>query len=1051
MLKNLARFAISFSIVFAAYWAYAMLAVPTIEPELRRELQKPDLESGIQGVETESYRDLFPAGSWELDTDTVKVIKTHQGRLLFQDEKFGDDGEIILTPITLIAEPTKAAEDGAEKQTRAIVMQAPEAVLKFAGKFNPLMGSVAPLEAGVLKGDITIRSPAPTVEDLDLTLQTRNVQITSNSIWTKNQVAFRYGSSEGQGRDLYIALSEDAGGKGGKDKTKNLGFGTVEWLRVTHVDYVNLAIPGSGVLPDASTATLTPAADAALLPPTATRQSTTPIRVTCQGPFHFNLQEWNATFAENVVVARPGPVGQEDQLKCQLLTAFFRSPKQRETASATEGQEGANVDVTKIVATGNPVTLLAPSVNAYAQGTKLEVQVATRLIHLSGPSHVTLRHGSQIVVAPQVEYLLPEDPKRIGQLWAPGPGYMVGRDDTGKGRAYRVDWNADVRLRRQGEQHVLSLNGGVVVDVEGVANLRSGTAHIWLDEVPEVGSLTAGVPPSQVKARYNVRPDRLLLQDHVTFDSQKLQGATHRVECQLLYRTPSAPPQVAPTSTTPETESSQEPLFALNPEQGESDQSGQGPSESDQKLSKYDLMGDAISATILAEGEKKHLEQLTIEGNARFIELPTDTAAPPPLLITGKTFQLQEGSTSDPEIRVLGQPATPLAGGGELPEQRAVVNAEGVLMSGLVIRMRQTANRFWVDGPGDIRTTRTVPAAGQTAAPGQLEVSWTGGLDFDGLTAIVSQNVVARGQQRLKAGEVIEYTAQGQQLDVSLSRRVSFANPKANQGDVEARLLAFRHETTVENRTFDVNGAQQSLERGMAHNLRIDQAVGEMRGDGPGWMRTVRYGDQGRAGGRALPALQRGSQQRLVHVSVEFDQQVIAQFRKKEVRFLDDVRVVYGPVSVWDESIDPNAIFERPGYGVAMTCRQLMLTDFGRDGTSAIEMDATGNVRVDGRADLGFFVAQAPRIKYSEVNDRLVLEGSRGADARVETWEQIGEKPQVWESRSIEYWPKINAIKMPDFRSGEIFNIGKKSPQASAPVDNVDPRGSDLFNPSRPF
>ena len=1021
-----------------------MLAVPTIEPELQYAFQKPDLESSIQGVETEAYRNLFPPGSWELNTDTVKVIKTLQGRLLFEQERFGNDGEIILTPITLIAEPAATGEETDDKKSRAVIMQAPEAVLKFAGKFNPLMGSVAPLEAGLLKGDITIRSPAPTVDDQDLVLQTRNVQITSTSIWTKNQVAFRYGASEGMGRDLYIALSDEGRAKRPDGQNPSLRFGTVEWLRVTHIDYVNLAVPGDGVLPLAANATVTPAPGAALLPPTAPRQASTPIRVTCQGPFHFNLTDWSANFADKVVVARPSTEGSEDQLKCQTLTVFFRSPEQREAATTAVEDEASKVDVTKIVATGNPVSLLAPSVDAYAQGTRLEVQVGPRLIHLAGPSHVTLRHGSQIVVAPRVEYLLPEDPRRMGQLWAPGPGYLVGRDKTGDGRAFRIDWQGDVRLRRQREQHVLSLKGGVKVDVEGVANLRGGEAHVWLDELPRVGNLTEGATAGQAKARYFVRPDRLLLQENVTFDSAKLQGATHRVECQLVYRAPVAAGVEGASATgpgLPATKRQIPGLFHLNP----------GPAENGGLGSKYDLMGNSILATVVSVDEDKQLEELTIEGNARFIELAPDSTSEPPLLITGKTFQLRGGSTADPEMHVLGQPATALAGGGMLPEQRALVNVDGVLMSGLVIRVRQAANRLWIEGPGDIRAGRSLQGASPSAAPGKFEVSWTGGLDFDGLTGIVNQNVVVRGQQRLQAGDIVDFTARGQQLDVTLNRRVNFEKPKSGREDLEARLLAFRSEATVESRTYDANGVQQSLERGVAHNLRIDQASGDLRGDGPGWMRTVRYRDSGKAGGRALPALQRGGPQQLIHVSVEFDQEVIANYQKKEVKFLDDVRVVYGPVSAWGEVIDPNAIFERPGYGVAMTCRQLLLTDFGREGRSAMEMDATGNVRVDGRADLGYFVAQAPRIKYSEVNDRLVLEGDSGADAKVETWERIGEKPQVWESRSIEYWPKINAIKMPDFRAGEIFNIGKRSPGPRTPDNDVDPRGSDLFNRPRSF
>ena len=84
MLKQLIGSIYCLIATVGAYWLYALLAVPIIEPP-RTEAHQSDDEywQAPPSVRRQALKSIFPEGAWELDNP--KTIENRQGILLFKE------------------------------------------------------------------------------------------------------------------------------------------------------------------------------------------------------------------------------------------------------------------------------------------------------------------------------------------------------------------------------------------------------------------------------------------------------------------------------------------------------------------------------------------------------------------------------------------------------------------------------------------------------------------------------------------------------------------------------------------------------------------------------------------------------------------------------------------------------------------------------------------------------------------------------------------------------------------------------------------------------
>ncbi len=994
MITHAKRLAISFAVVLTAYWLYALLAVPLIEPQARWK-EVSGGEPILPPTAPEHRQQLsqwFPPDAWE--RESPKVLKTEQGMLLFQDYKPLDDGRMEVKPFTLVfMAGNKPANE--EKDTRPVIMRAPDgALLHFDRPLDLGRAEIGRLIGGRLLGEIKIHSPeTDRGKGDDLEIVTRNVQIDEQQVFTPHDVRFRYGQSHGSGRILSIALLPPKGSADNRKKSPSPSG--VKSLELVHVDKVHLHV-GSDDKPQP------------------------PLEITCQGPFQFDFQKHIATFEDRVDVMRLNPDGPSDQLNCELLEVHFAP---REAAAETTARAPAaagnpsaiadagnqkekdglsSLDVRRIVATGHPVVLRAPSAGATARGERLEYDLQTRRIRLEDSKKVMLRDERHDIEALQVEYQMAE-PGRLGQLWSAGPGVIRGQLGDDQTRPFEVVWNKELLLRPHEQDHVVSMTGGANVKFPTMGGLAGDEIHLWLREVPQ--DQAAG---GDGKTRYSIVPDRMMALGQVQLDSPQLSGRTNRLEAWFVE---TAPENTVAASGTPR-QPSTAPVFARSP------LGVAGDSRDDLPVQKFDVTGDLLRVQLLRQSEKTSVGDVTVDGNVRFVETVMRTAEPGqiPLSITGNLLQLRSASSDRATAKVTGQPAE--------------VVARGLTMNGATIQLDRGANRLWIDGPGQMTLPASrdlpgpLPSSSQQQSPAaNITIGWKGRMDFNGVTVHFERDVKAQSDQR--------FTLAGT-LDVTLNRRVDFANPGQTDG-IDIRELSFGDGVYIENRSYELRELV-SLDQMQSRNLSIDQQTGGIYADGPGWVNSVRRGGDALSPSGQQPSAARrdsASPNRLNYLHVDFQRAMVGNVNKREIQFLDQVKTVYGPVASWDERLDASRRDGLGEDGVLMTCDKLTVLEMGTPvaGRRPFELEATGNTLVEGRT----FTARAERISYAEAKQLLVLEGNGRADAEIWRQTRIGGPTSHAAARKILYWRNDNRVEVDDASFLDLSNLGALKPSPLPP------------------
>ena len=104
----------------AAYWLYALFAVPMIEPARSAALQVDDeYWQAPPSARRRALKTIFPDGAWELDNP--KTIENRQGILLFRDYQ-QHEGELVISPCTLVLFSKEPQNDSSG---RVFIMQSP--------------------------------------------------------------------------------------------------------------------------------------------------------------------------------------------------------------------------------------------------------------------------------------------------------------------------------------------------------------------------------------------------------------------------------------------------------------------------------------------------------------------------------------------------------------------------------------------------------------------------------------------------------------------------------------------------------------------------------------------------------------------------------------------------------------------------------------------------------------------------------------------------------------------------------------------------------------
>ena len=1045
----------SFAIVLAAYLAYATVAVPLIEPTV----QWQDA-SGASSRDPESVRrdyarrrqtlvGLFPDGSWPLDN--AKILASEKVKLVFQDYANLGGGKVEIRPCAIIFTPDGPADTQAERNRRSIVLETPEgALLEFDEAFDLSRMTVGQLKTGLLKGQVTIRSAGkqPGPED-NLTVVTRDVEMTDSRIHTPHAVLFSLGPNHGCGEQMTIKLltgdGESGSNRHGPDIAGIESF-EIRRLKQLHLEFddtEDLSAFGSekgsekGDSPILAARTLESGeGDSPIFAARKSGQSPgsskLAIEIGCRGPFRFDPIRQLITFEDQVDVLRLHPDGPSDQMNCELLSIYLARPRtavddlSKQPADDSTPKRPPMMDLRprRIEAVGNPVVVFAPSEEVQVRGKRMEYDFQSGRIVLDGSREVFLKQGDNEIHAPSLEYQ-PDDAAALGQVIASGPGWLRGRMDGRLEEPLEARWSEQLQVRTVDRQQVISLTGGAELGYGQLGKLTAGEIHFWLFESESSATATGNQP--------RLRPDRMMAKQQVQLDSTQLSGAVEQLEVWFeqdeSIQVPSGPP------TDPVASGWGLPQFSRG-ENGTVSLADRGvvpgqvvrlpvcysgslrtvrrPGSQETLVpvvgrpvetlpgQHFEIIGGLLRARMKIRSAGPELTELMIEDDVRLSETRNAQADKRPMVLSGQRIHLVDATKPHASVTVVGSPAH--------------FEGRGLGLTGSNINLNQGTNRLWIDGPGwmDLPLDRDF-AGNPLPVPERLSINWQERMTFDGRTAVFEGSIVASSRhQRL----------QTERFDVSLKKPIRFDEPpKGEPADAPIEEIRCGGGVFMENRSFDENG-QSSHDKAQLADLSIHLTSGQIDAAGPGWMTTVRRGSA-----RSLfqpddvrTNANQPDDSRLSYLNVRFQGSLEGNLHDKELTFRDRVQAIYGPVDSWETTLradDPDL----PGPGGALVnCDQLTVAEMPVPGSDSrnVELAAEGNVEVEGRTDEGqTFFARATRMTYAEAKDLLILEGDGRTDAELYYQQHPGSPFHPFVANRIRYRPSTQERWADGFKSLE--------------------------------
>jgi hypothetical protein len=208
-------------------------------------------------------------------------------------------------------------------------------------------------------------------------------------------------------------------------------------------------------------------------------------------------------------------------------------------------------------------------------------------------------------------------------------------------------------------------------------------------------------------------------------------------------------------------------------------------------------------------------------------------------------------------------------------------------------------------------------------------------------------------------------------------------------------------------------------------DLVIDQMTGEVASaPQPGWMTTVRRGTAGfrRPGAPGVNAVLPGGDAKgnsLVYLRVDFQSGLVGNMQKRELKFLNQVKAIYGPVADWQAAVDPNSP-QGLAEAVTLGCDQLSIIELPYSPTQkTFELQAAGNTIVEGKS----FTARCARLAYTEAKDLLVLEGDGRTDAEL-TRRDAKQGDGHFAASKIFFWKTANQVQVDGAKRLNLLNLG---------------------------
>lgn len=1026
------RYGLALFSVVGVYLLYQNFVVPQIDGDSIKVANVNHSEIRHTNPK-DRLRHLFGPSAWELQP--CKVVETSQGTLLFQEFKKLEGNLVEIRPLTIVAGLNGFKNKGGNAEHPFIIRTHDRAILEFDRPFS-LTGGIGEMHGGQLLGDVDIYRLASNAHDDDsLEMQTSNVEIDADTIYTLNEVAFRIGGSHGRGRHLSIKLS---GSEGSSEKSP------VKSVELAHLAYLhinrqsrrprNLVDPldgrGGGSFDAATLSEGSPSAEN--LGGRFNDDALGSMEVACQGGFKLDMENLVASFKENVRVIS---TKSGDELACDQLWLYLeqKQPLSDDNLQTTGISEpGSSLDIKQIVAIGNPARLISKQDGGLAQAEHLQFDLRENRIVLRGDRPVELQRDSQFMRAKEIEYLVNEDGS-LGNAVATGPGRIVQKpvseidqltgEVTETGRSFSCNWTGDLVIMSENNKKRILLSSRSEIMIDNSSQLIADEISFYLWQFKQTSTDNSG------SSKYRYEPYQLLAKGNVDIRTDKLDGFTNDLTVNWPLPVDATPAsrqtpgaillpdtlgyQSEPATRIQVTTVSNRRYVSLRPTLQESTQdSSLVKITSPSQTRKLRFRGDSVTIQMAASSplaDENGEQDMSVEE----------------MMVNGNVVVTQDSPDSPNEsLEIRGDSLKAIHLGNELfrmsvigGNQNAVAITQGINLMGSAINIDQQYNRLWIDGPGQMQVSRT-----KREEPGQLRdsnndkpttIKWQGGMVFDGETFYVERDVITTTERLNEDGTLNLIETSSAALNAKLTRPVKFAERFDGEqteqakveldkivlvGSVAQQKSVFSNASTGSNRQAasvqptliriaqqDSTGKITGIQTIQVPTATVDTATGDIECAGKGVVqgtmvaRKRSTGDQ--SSGNNLAVRLGNSSKALEYVQVKFDESLKGNLNRNDIVFNGNVRTIYAPID--DASLELDADSKQvtqPG-ALRLVCDQLQLVQWEPKNSAEpkVEMIATGNAQASGQQ----FEANSHRISYDQQTENIFLESGSRQDARI--------------------------------------------------------------------
>ena len=951
------------------------------------------------------------------------------------EPKEGDPRSLIFSPFAMVW-----LQKDKEGRETAVSLVSESAQLKFQSGIEQLNANPGRVIGAVLDGEVRVAGP----DGLEIVGKQFVFDESAPSLVSTNPVRFQYANHRGRGQSLNMKLIP-AEGPPGRDRPHVFGIRTIrlasgrdpETRKFEHVQ-LDVRLPQQGQQGQPQLA-----------------------QVRCSGDLEYDVGSNTAHFTQAVRAHRPTGGAGYDSLECDDLWMKFE-PVQlpavagEDVVQASEKDEPSsfqrfetNLEFRRLIARGQAVKILSTANNLQATMKCLTYDVSERRLQLIDAGKVTvLQQGYKIAmefkpelqkpgIVPEIEARMLAD-NSLNEVFCRGVGQLEMIRPNARERQYVVSWARQLLVHKSSEL----IKGLDLIQLEQQATfmqpsqktaLGADLIRLWMVPV-EVGLPSASPNSSKPPVGPELQPRQLIAERNVALVSPQLEANTaelvvdfdeptgiprvigrhSRSELQLVaYEEPIEPANRARPGQTPPKirrggntrvspagfaaqRDSLWPPIDISPTAKENAVRSTEPRP---VTGSPRITADRINVRMQRINGKAEPELVDVDTQGHVKVVQQRGPGEPPMTAEGDRLHLENRGKDREIVHLFGKPAH--------------LRDRGMHVEGREVHLNRETNRVRVQGNGLLQLPvppgTEIESFGQATNDPDLDVWWGESMEFDGQIAkFIGKVVLELGQSRMRC----------EQMDVSLSSRLSFTEPNSKQQPELAKIHC-REEVSFENSEYERSKLIR-VQRGRVAEFTLDRLRSKTFAQGPGQMQVWQRGNKGNQTGANSRAVVQGANRPIGAVSsdwdytrVDFKGSMDGKIAQQVSTFYDSVQIVHGPVSLPNETIDPDHL---PPDAGSMRCERTL--EFSQGPKSPVhpkgyqQLVGKGNAQIEGRG----FYANADEISFDGSKGLYMLRAHGNQSAMIAQDTDQGARREA-SGRRIEFIPATKTVKV-DWATG---------------------------------